>query len=139
MNFSIFSSKPYGDTEPLPEKPPSSTQRGFYDQEFPLIKFDTDEDRRFDFFSRDDSPASIISSSSPECPVFEPILKFPGLKVIDEDEDTGDEASSTPARPLSPIVPIIAPIPIRLKPSGAYLKDFADMVNSNMYSQIESL
>jgi histone-lysine N-methyltransferase MLL3 len=120
----FYTTQPYGDKEPLPEKPPASTQRGFYDQEFPLIKFDTEEDKRFDMFCREDSPDSVISSSSPECPVREPPHKFLGLKLINEDDDDEDEDMSKMR--LSPVVPIIAPIPIRLKPTGPYLKDYTE-------------
>lgn len=127
-----YNSKPYGDIEPPPEKTTSSTQRGFYDQEFPLIKFDTDDDRKFELFCRDnDTPDSIVSSSSPECNLMEPYTKFLGLKLIDEDEDDEDE-QPTKGR-LSPIVPIIAPIPIRLKPVGPYLKDFTDQVSYSVF------
>lgn len=121
-----YSTQPYGDLEPLPEKTPASTQRGFYDQEFPLIKFDTDEDKKFDLFCREDTPDSIISSSSPECPTLEPFVKFPGLRLISEDED---EEEVTAKMRLSPVVPLIAPIPIRLKSSGPYLKDTAEIVS----------
>lgn len=126
-NSEFYSTKPYGDKDPVPEKPPTSTQRGFYDQEFPLIKFDTDDDKKFEMFVREDTPDSIISSSSPECPILETSYnKFPGLKLIDEDED--DEEVCYNMR-KSPVVPIIAPIPIRLQPSGPYFKDYADMVS----------
>ncbi|XP_044258429.1 histone-lysine N-methyltransferase 2C-like isoform X2 [Tribolium madens] len=120
----FYTTQPYGDKDPLPEKPPASTQRGFYDQEFPLIKFDAEEEKRFDMFSRDDTPDSIISSSSPECPFTEPPHKFLGLKLINEDEDEEEEDMSKMR--LSPVVPIIAPIPIRLKPTGPYLKDYTE-------------
>ncbi|XP_063909689.1 histone-lysine N-methyltransferase 2C-like isoform X2 [Zophobas morio] len=120
----FYNTQPYGDHEPLPEKPPASTQRGFYDQEFPLIKFDAEEEKRFDMFCREDSPDSIISSSSPECPVTEPPHKFLGLKLINEDDDEEDDDMSKMR--LSPVVPIVAPIPIRLKPTGPYLKDYTE-------------
>lgn len=122
----FYNSQPYGDEQPLPEKPPASTQRGFYDQEFPLIKFDNDEDKRFDLFCREDSPDSIISSSSPECPFTEPHHKFLGLKLIDDDDDDDEEEDIAKMR-MSPVVPIIAPIPIRLKPVGQFLKDYTDV------------
>lgn len=121
-----YNTQPYGDLDPLPEKTPASTQRGFYDQEFTLIKFDTDEDKKFDLFCREDTPDSIISSSSPECPVLESPVKFPGLRLISEDED---EEEVTAKMRLSPVVPLIAPIPIRLKSSGPYLKDSAEIVS----------
>lgn len=121
-----YSTKPYGDCDSLPEKSPASTQRGFYDQEFPLIKLDSDEDKKFDLFCRDDTPDSIISSSSPECVSFDPPAKFPGLRLISDDEDEEDSYSKMR---MSPIVPIIAPIPIRLKATGPYLKDYTETVS----------
>lgn len=124
----FYNTKPYGDAEAMPEKTPASTQRGFYDQEFPLIKFNIDEDKKFDLFCREDSPDSIISSSSPECYTFEPILKFPGLRLISEDEDEEPEEDAAKKMRLSPVVPLIQPIPIRLKCAGPYLKDLAEMV-----------
>ncbi|CAH0559006.1 unnamed protein product [Brassicogethes aeneus] len=121
-NFTDFyNTKPHGDEDPLPEKPPASTQRGFYDQEFPLIRFDCEEDRRFDAFCREDTPDSIISSSSPECTSYDPPSKFMGLKLISDDESEDDDVQKDR---MSPVVPIIAPIPIRLKPTGGYLQDF---------------
>lgn len=121
-----YVTKPYGHSNPIPEKPSVSTQRGFYDQEFPLIKFDVDDDKKFEIFFRDDTPDSLISSSSPECSLLE-TDKFPGLRLIDEDED--DEEICSNIR-MSPVVPIIAPIPIRLQPTGPYLKDYAEMVSA---------
>lgn len=125
----FYNTKPYGDAEPLPEKTPASTQRGFYDQEFPLIKFNVDEDKKYDLFCREDTPDSIISSSSPECHSFEPTLKFPGLRLISEDEDEEPEEDTVSKMRLSPVVPLIQPIPIRLKATGPYLKDYAEMVS----------
>ncbi|XP_023312429.1 histone-lysine N-methyltransferase 2C isoform X6 [Anoplophora glabripennis] len=121
-----YNTKPYGDEEPLPEKPPASTQRGFYDQEFPLIRFDTDEDKKFDLFCREDTPDSIVSSSSPECVQVEPPHKFLGLRLISDDEEDGSEEKDVQGR-ISPVVPMIKPLPIRLKPAGGlYLKDYTD-------------
>lgn len=123
----FYNTKPYGDEEPLPEKPPTSTQRGFYDQEFPLIRFDTDEDKKFDLFCREDTPDSIISSSSPECVQIEPPHKFLGLRLISDDEEDGDDEKDIKGR-TSPVVPMIKPLPIRLKPAGGlYLKDYTDV------------
>ncbi|KAF5271825.1 hypothetical protein FQR65_LT05056 [Abscondita terminalis] len=128
-----YSSKPYGESEPMQEKPVSSTQRGFYDQEFPLIKFDNEEERRFEIFCREnDSPDSVVSSSSPECSIMEPYAKFLGLKLIDEDEEEEEEEKDVSKMRLSPIIPIIAPIPIRLKPIGPYLKDYTDQDKENI-------
>lgn len=123
----FYHTKPYGDEEPLPEKPPASTQRGFYDQEFPLIRFETDEDKKFDLFCREDTPDSIVSSSSPECVQIEPPHKFLGLRLISDDEDDEAEEREANGR-ISPVVPMIKPLPIRLKPAGGlYLKDYTDV------------
>ncbi|KAL1398161.1 hypothetical protein pipiens_009187, partial [Culex pipiens pipiens] len=113
----FYNTKPFGLKEPPPEPPaPASTQRGFYDQEFPPIKFETEDRYRYDFVKdRDlDSPDTIISTSSPECGIrWESPLLFPGLRVIKE-EDSEDEQTMVYKR-MSPIIPIVAPIPIRLK------------------------
>lgn len=114
-----YSTKPYGDEDPIPEKPPASTQRGFYDQEFPLIRFDTDDDKKFDVFSRDDTPDSVISCSSPECETTDSCDRYLGLKLISDDEDEVAELQSR----TSPLIPLIKPIAIRLKPAGLYLKE----------------
>lgn len=126
-----YSTKPFGDFEPLPEKPQPSTQRGFYDKEFPPIKFDNEENKRFDLFSREDTPDSIVSSSSPECVMKEPFDKFMGLKLIDEDAD--EESPNTKGR-LSPIIPIIVPKPIRLKVS-VYNKELEDVDKENIFKE----
>lgn len=135
----FYNTKPYGEAESLPEKTAASTQRGFYDQEFPLIKFNVDEDKKYDLFCREDSPDSIISSSSPECHTFEPILKFPGLRLISEDEDEEPEEDAITKMRLSPVVPLIQPIPIRLKAAGPYLKDYAEMVGGVLENVLPSL
>ncbi|KAL1379791.1 hypothetical protein pipiens_014643 [Culex pipiens pipiens] len=115
-DYSISSGDLTG-VRPPPEPPaPASTQRGFYDQEFPPIKFETEDRYRYDFVKdRDlDSPDTIISTSSPECGIrWESPLLFPGLRVIKE-EDSEDEQTMVYKR-MSPIIPIVAPIPIRLK------------------------
>ncbi|CAH2071742.1 unnamed protein product, partial [Iphiclides podalirius] len=124
-----YNTKPFGDEEPLPEKPPASTQRGFYDQEFQPIIFDEDpEDKKLDFICKErdtDTPDSIVSCSSPEGFEIEPANRFPGLRFIDDDDE--EEDSDTPSGRVSPIIPIIAPIPIRVKPLSLYqLKDEDD-------------
>lgn len=35
-----YNTQPFGELEPLPPQQPISTQRGFYDQEFPPLKLD---------------------------------------------------------------------------------------------------
>ncbi|XP_059056838.1 histone-lysine N-methyltransferase 2C-like [Achroia grisella] len=121
-----YNTKPFGDEEPLPEKPATSTQRGFYDQEFQPIMFDDDpEDKKLDFICKErdtDTPDTIVSCSSPECMDIEPANRFPGLRLIDDDEE--DEDSDSASGRISPIIPIIAPVPIRVKPVSLYhLKD----------------
>lgn len=142
-----YDTKPYGDLDALPEKPPASTQRGFYDQEFPLIRFE--ENRRFDQFARDDTPDSIVSCSSPEPSLDEQQKpannnRFPGLGLIHEDDDD-DEVDTEGITPqitgnrdrLSPVVPIITPIPIRLKPATQQLKDFTtDLGKENLEADL---
>ncbi|XP_045521362.1 histone-lysine N-methyltransferase 2C-like isoform X11 [Pieris brassicae] len=122
-----YNTKPFGDEEPLPEKPPASTQRGFYDQEFQPILFEEDpEDKKLDFICKErdtDTPDTIVSCSSPEAFEFESDDRFPGLKLIDDDEEEEDEDILAPGR-ISPIIPIITPIPIRVKPLS--LKDDED-------------
>lgn len=117
-----YNTKPFGDEEPLPEKPPASTQRGFYDQEFQPIMFDEDpEDKKLDFICKErdtDTPDSIVSCSSPECLDIEPSNRFPGLKLIDDEEE--EEDSDSGSGRVSPIIPMIAPVPIRIKPVSMY-------------------
>ncbi|KAL0832574.1 hypothetical protein ABMA28_000774 [Loxostege sticticalis] len=125
-----YNTKPFGDEEPLPEKPAASTQRGFYDQEFQPIMFDDDpEDKKLDFICKErdtDTPDSIVSCSSPECLDIEPANRFPGLKLIEDDEEE-DDSDSASGR-VSPIIPIIAPVPIRVKPVSLYqLKEEDDV------------
>lgn len=79
--------------------------------------------------SRDvDTPDTIVSSSSPECVIPEYIHRFPGLRLIDEESD---EESDWLKR-VSPVIPIISPIPIRVKPG--YLKDAAKQDKENLGS-----
>lgn len=123
----FYNTKPFGPLEPKVEKVPTSTQRGFYDQEFPPIKFDDESHQRdqhrnkYDILGKDrdiDTPETVVSSSSPECVMTPRISKFPGLRLIREEEETEDEdemVSFIDGR-MSPSIPtIIAPIPIRLK------------------------
>ncbi|XP_075971400.1 uncharacterized protein LOC142973507 isoform X2 [Anticarsia gemmatalis] len=121
-----YNTKPFGEEEPLPEKPTTTTQRGFYDSEFPPIVFDEDpDDKKLDFICKErdtDTPDSIVSCSSPECLDVEPMNRFPGLKLIDDEEE--DEDSDSASGRISPAIPIIAPVPIRIKPvSLCQIKD----------------
>lgn len=73
-----------------------------------------------------DSPDTIVSSSSPECVIPEFIHRFPGLRLIEEESD---EESDWLKR-VSPVIPLISPIPIRLKP--AYIKDMSKQDKENL-------
>lgn len=123
----FYNTKPFRPLEPKIEKAPTSTQRGFYDAEFPPIKFDDDHHNRdhhrnkYDILSKDrdlDTPDTLVSSSSPECVVISRANKYPGLRLIKDDEEAEDEEEmvSFIDGGMSPSIPtIIAPIPIRLK------------------------
>lgn len=114
-----YNTKPFGCKSPLSEQHNSSTHYGFYDQEFSPIKFSSEDENRnkYDFLKERDieTPDTIISSSSPECVVRESPLNFPGLRLIQEDDDEEDAMESHLYKRMSPQIPIIAPIPIRLK------------------------
>jgi len=73
-----------------------------------------------------DSPDTIVSSSSPECVIPEFIHRFPGLRLIEEESD--EEAEWL--KRVSPVIPLISPIPIRLKPT--YLKDAVKQDKENL-------
>ena len=117
----FYNTIPFGMLEPKSEQAPVSTQRGFYDQEFPPIKFEEEDHHRskYDMLAKDrdiDTPETIVSSSSPECVMPAPPSRFPGLKLIKEDDEDEDEIASFVKGRMSPPIPtIIAPIPIRLK------------------------
>lgn len=117
----FYNTKPFGLLDAKSEQAPVSTQRGFYDQEFPPIKFEEEEHHRskYDLLSKDrdiDTPETIIPSSSPECVMAAPRSRFPGLKLIREDDEEEDEIARFVKGRMSPPVPtIIAPVPIRLK------------------------
>ncbi|XP_014291793.1 histone-lysine N-methyltransferase 2C isoform X5 [Halyomorpha halys] len=123
-----YNTLPFGD---LPPKAPSTpaTQRGFYNEEFAPLKLHTAkddfDDRKYDY-NRDrdnDTPDTIISSSSPECimPEFHP--RFPGLQLIDSDNEEERFRLSR----FSPDIPIIAPLAIRPKP----IRFYSDMDKEN--------
>lgn len=124
-----YNTQPFGELEPLPPQQPASTQRGFYDQEFPPLKLDDSDEKKENSLltNRDvDSPDTIVSSSSPECVIPEFIHRFPGLRLIEEESD---EESDWLKR-VSPVIPLISPIPIRLKPT--YVKDTAKQDKENL-------
>ncbi|XP_029659206.1 histone-lysine N-methyltransferase trr, partial [Formica exsecta] len=122
-----YNTQPFGELNPLSPQQPSTTQRGFYEQEFPPLKLDdTDDKKETMATNRDvDSPDTIVSSSSPECVIPEFMHHFPGLRLIEEESD--DEADWL--KRVSPVIPLISPIPIRLKP--AYSKDAAKQDKEN--------
>lgn len=113
-----YNTKPFGCKSPLAEQHNSSTHYGFYDQEFSPIKFNTDDENRckYEFLKERDieTPDTIISSSSPECVIQDSPSNFPGLRLIQEDEDEIANDVRTNKR-MSPQIPIVAPVPIRLK------------------------
>ncbi|EAA05242.4 AGAP011192-PA [Anopheles gambiae str. PEST] len=111
----FYNTKPFGVKDPPPEPTPVSVHRGFYDQEFAPIKFETEDRQRYEFVrDRDlDSPDTIISTSSPECLRWDSPVSFPGLRLIKE-EPAEDEQTAV-YRQMSPVIPILAPIPIRLR------------------------
>lgn len=130
----FYSTKPYGNFDPLPPKPPISTQRGFYETEFSPLRFESEDDRKFELFCRDaDTPDSVVSDSSgDEClQQNDSFTKFLGLKLIDDYDDDANESKENVygKRAMSPIVPIVVPIPIRLKPLDPYLKDYSENVS----------
>lgn len=143
-----YNTKPFGCKSPLTEQQNTSTHYGFYDQEFSPIKFHNDDDHRSKYdFLKDreiETPDTIISSSSPECVVQESPLNFPGLRLIQEDDDERGQSISrrwpngvqmggewpSPGCRMSPEIPIIAPIPIRLE-KGMSLKADDSVMSDN--------
>lgn len=117
----FYNTKPFGLLNAKSEQLPVSTQRGFYDQEFPPIKFEEEDHHRnkYELLSKDrdiDTPETIVTSSSPECVMPANQRQFPGLKLIKEDEEDENEITTFVEGRMSPSIPaIIAPIPIRMK------------------------
>lgn len=113
-----YNTKPFGCKSPVSEQHNSSTHYGFYDQEFSPIKFTSDDENRskYDFLKERDieTPDTIISSSSPECVIQDSPSHFPGLRLIQEDDEESITDFQINKR-MSPQIPIITPIPIRLK------------------------
>lgn len=132
-----YNTQPFGGLPPLPPQPPVSTQRGFYDQEFAALKLENDDDKKQDLqavMNRDhdnDTPDTVISSSSPECVIPEFPIRFPGLKLIEE-EDAEKEEDARWLRRASPIVPIISPIPIRPRPGMQIVKEMSEVDKENV-------
>lgn len=104
---------------PLPEQISVSTQRGFYDQEFPPVKIENDDIRqKYEFILKErdcGTPDTIVSTSSPECTVWDSPQYYPGLRLIKEENSIEEEKM---CHRMSPQIQIVAPIPIRLKPSS---------------------
>lgn len=73
-----------------------------------------------------DTPDTIVSSSSPECVIPEFTQRYPGLKLIEEESDEESEWMKR----VSPSIPIVSPIPIRLKPG--HLKDISKQDKENV-------
>lgn len=129
----FYNTKPFGLLEPKPEQPTASSQRGFYDQEFSPIKFEEEDQRtKYDVLAKDrdiDTPETIVASSSPECVMSTPRSKYPGLRLIREDDEDEDEIVNFVEKRMSPTINhIIAPVPIKLK-SGITLS--ADQSSSD--------
>uniref|UniRef100_A0A1L8DX99 Putative histone-lysine n-methyltransferase trr n=1 Tax=Nyssomyia neivai TaxID=330878 RepID=A0A1L8DX99_9DIPT len=114
----FYTTNPFGArTPPCTKDATTSTHYGFYDQEFSPMTFDAEEETRYKYETlmkeRDnETPDTVISSSSPECTMWEPLYVYPGLKLINEEGDDDDYVF----RSMSPQIPLVAPIPIRLKP-----------------------
>lgn len=130
-----YNTKPFGDAEPVvPVQSTTTTaggsgQRGFYHQEFAWPRLDwrsTAEESRsrsssscsvlIDSREGADSPDTVVSSSSPECVLPEPVARYPALKFIDIAEETPPAPDQ---RTTSPELPICAPVPIRALPPAA--------------------
>ncbi|XP_024080404.1 histone-lysine N-methyltransferase 2D-like isoform X6 [Cimex lectularius] len=123
-----YNTLPFGDLPPRAPTTPS-TQRGFYNEEFAPLKLhstkDEFDDRKYDY-NRDrdnDTPDTIISSSSPECVMPDFPTKFPGLQFVDSD---GEEDKFKLSR-FSPDIPIISPLIVRPKP----IRFYSDMDKEN--------
>jgi histone-lysine N-methyltransferase MLL3 len=59
---------------------------------------------------------------------------YSGLKLIEE-EDSEKEEEARCLKRSSPIIPIISPIPIRLRPGMQILKETNEVVSEIIYSQ----
>lgn len=73
-----------------------------------------------------DTPDTIVSSSSPECVIPEFVHRFPGLRLIEDESDDDSEW----LKRVSPVIPLVSPIPIRLKP-GHVIKDLTKQDKEN--------
>ncbi|KAJ1527759.1 hypothetical protein ONE63_007714 [Megalurothrips usitatus] len=109
----FYATQPYGDDPPVP-RPFVPTKANFYHLDIGHLELD-DPDEKKHYFRDNDTPDTVISSSSPECVMPDKPLRFPGLRLIED--DMSDEEDMCRKR-ASPVIPIIAPIPIRLKPGS---------------------
>ena len=121
-------------------------QRGFYHQEFAWPRWDPRHQQSHgdDHQSRSrsssscsillesrgdgcDTPDTVVSSSSPECVLPEPIVRFPGLKFIELAEERANSDSNPDDRNShSPDIPILVPVPIRPTPNSGLLLNNAN-------------
>ncbi|KAG8188064.1 hypothetical protein JTE90_014303 [Oedothorax gibbosus] len=105
--------------------PSSSPYRGFYNQEFPglnkaienndlslLLKSNVEKEA-VNIVRDAGSPDTVISSSSPESVLLEPRSKFPMLMFIDH---LLPDLLPEKKRNGSPVIPLMYPIPLRMKP-----------------------
>ncbi|KAK9512092.1 hypothetical protein O3M35_000594 [Rhynocoris fuscipes] len=123
-----YNTLPFGDLPPRAPTAPS-TQRGFYNEEFAPLKLqstkDEFDDRKYDY-NRDrdnDTPDTIVSSSSPECIMPEVPTMFPGLQFVDSDT----EEEKVKLSRFSPDIPYISPLIVRPKP----IRYYSDMDKEN--------
>jgi len=85
--------------------------RGFYNQEFTPQTRQQVISNDYQCSLRDaSSPESVVSSSSPEMDMFESEHRWSRMRVI---LDSEDEAAAEREKAFSPIVPILAPVPLK--------------------------
>ncbi|XP_050538533.1 histone-lysine N-methyltransferase 2D-like isoform X4 [Daktulosphaira vitifoliae] len=113
-----YNTKPFGDLLPVSPLPQPSTQRGFYNEEFIPLKFESDNDeKKFEVGrDRDDTPDTIMSSSSPELVACETPPHYPGLKCFDDDSDSTDTLLNF-TRNMSPVHQLVAPLALKPRPN----------------------
>ena len=144
-----YDTQPFGNKLPVITPMKSGPPKGFYNQEFtpPKIGLPLDDhlsdcdistglSRPTSAATREaDSPDTVLTSSSPECVMPESPPPFRGLRLIDMDEDSLDDHRD---RSLSPVIPVLTPIPIRpngpsWKQEDKKLNDFDDKENCPEY------
>lgn len=72
-----------------------------------------------DFLIRErdiDTPDTIVSSSSPECIMPDNPIRFPGLRLIDEDDSEDEDKHLRMLKRMSPVIPYISPFVLHPKP-----------------------